>query len=96
MLLSTAFRICFIGWPVMFWNCLARSYLFTSRILYHLLFSFICGMGEHESFTMMRNALIFDKVPHIVVENTSLANIECWLMWDTNNKFITILTVLGH
>ena len=38
----------------------------------------------------------FEKVHHIVVEETSLGHIECWTLWSMNDKFINILTVVGH
>ena len=37
--------------------------------------------------------IIFEKLTHIVVEETSLGNIECWSLWYVNNKFITILNL---
>ena len=40
--------------------------------------------------------IIFVNVPNIVVEETSLGHLECCTMWDVNEKFIPILTVLGH
>ena len=27
--------------------------------------------------------IIFEKVPHIVLEDTSLGHLECWTLWDT-------------
>ena len=38
----------------------------------------------------------FEKVTHIVVEKTSIGNLECWLLWDMNEKFIPILTIISH
>ena len=40
--------------------------------------------------------IIFEKVPHSVVEDTSLGHLECWMLWDMNDKFIPILTAVGH
>ena len=46
MLLSTVCRIFVNGCPVMFWNCLEISDLFTSWMVYCLLFSFTCVIGQ--------------------------------------------------
>ena len=40
--------------------------------------------------------LIFEKVPHTMIYETILGNLECWTLWDLNNKFIIILTVVGQ
>ena len=40
--------------------------------------------------------LFFNKVPHIVVEETNLGHLECWSLWDLNEKFISVLTVISH
>ena len=53
MLLSTACSIGFTFWTVVWFNCLVKSSLFTSRAVYCFLFSSTCGMGENESFTML-------------------------------------------
>ena len=48
MLLSTACRIFFTGWPVMFWNLLAISALFTSQAVHCFFFYSTFGMGNRE------------------------------------------------
>ena len=40
--------------------------------------------------------LVFEKVPHAMVEETSLGYLECWLLWVMNDKFIPISTVTCH
>ena len=40
--------------------------------------------------------LILEKVPNIVVEETSLGHLKICPLWDMNDKFIPILTVVGH
>ena len=40
--------------------------------------------------------LIFEKVPHVVVEDTSLGHLECWPLWDMDDKLIPVLTVVIH
>ena len=40
--------------------------------------------------------LIFEKLLHVVVEETSLSHLECWSLWDMNNIFIPILTVVSN
>ena len=37
---------------------------------------------------------VFEKVPHIVVEETVLAHFKFQLLWDMNGKLIPILTVI--
>ena len=61
MLLSTACRIWFNGWPVMCWNSLDRSDLFKPQVVYCFLFYSTCGMGEHKSFTKMCTFFLFVK-----------------------------------
>ena len=53
MLFSTSSIILFTGYIVMLWNRLALSALFTSRVVYFLLFSSTCVMGERKCFTMV-------------------------------------------
>ena len=44
----------------------------------------------------VRILFVFEKVPHIKIEETSLDYLECWLLWDMDGKFIPILTVISH
>ena len=53
-------------------------------------------MGDHESFTMICVLFFFENVPHIEVEETRLVDINCWSLWDMNDKSITILTVISY
>ena len=57
MLLSTAQRVCFIGWQVMIWNHLVQSALFMLWALYPFFYSSTCGMGERELLTMVCTSL---------------------------------------
>ena len=38
---------------------------------------------------------ICEKVPHVLVEETSLFRLKCWSLWATNEKLIPILNVVG-
>ena len=39
---------------------------------------------------------VIEEVLHIMIEQTSLGNIECWLLWDVDDKIIFILAGVGH
>ena len=60
-------------------------------IVYYFLPLVVWGSGNFHHD--MRIILIFEKVPHVVVEETSLGHLECWSLWDMNDKFIPILAV---
>ena len=87
MLWSTVCRIRFIGWTVMFWNCLVRLFLFTPRALYGFFFPSTFGMGQRESFTTMcvflfliRCIISWQKRPYLVI-----LNVGCCGIWTTNS-----------
>ena len=44
----------------------------------------------------VRILVIFEKGPHVLIAETSLGNLECWLLWDMNENFITIFDVVSH
>ena len=44
----------------------------------------------------LRILLIFEKVPHVVLEETSLVHLEYFLLWDMNDKLVLILDVVSH
>ena len=39
---------------------------------------------------------VFENVPHIMVEETSLGHIKCWSLWYMNEKFIPTLNIISH
>ena len=60
-----------------------------------LLFLYLWYGGARVIYHDVR-IIIFDNVTNIMVEENSIGHLECWPLWDINNKLITILTVLGH
>ena len=38
---------------------------------------------------------VFEKVNHIMVEDTRLGHLECWSLWKMNEKLIPILNVIS-
>ena len=57
--LSTACRIQFTSWLMMFWNQLLLTSLCISRSVYCLFFSYTCCMGQCESFTVICALFLF-------------------------------------
>ena len=42
------------------------------------------------------HVFVFQEVPHTMIKHTSLVRIKYWLLWDVDDKLISILAVLGH
>ena len=40
--------------------------------------------------------LVLYGVPYIMIKKTSLGNIECWPLWDLDDKIIFISAIIGH
>ena len=40
--------------------------------------------------------LVLYEVLHIMVKQTGLGHLKCWLMWSVYDKLISILAVVGH
>ena len=57
----------------------------------HLLYGG-AGIIHHD----VRIIIIFQKVPHGVVEETSLGYLQFWLLRDMNETFIPLLYVVSH
>ena len=61
-----------------------------------IIFLYLCYRAALIIHHDVRIILIFEKVPHVVVEETSLGHLEFRLLWAMNEKFIPILTVVSH
>ena len=61
-----------------------------------IIFLYLCYRAALIIHHDVRIILIFEKVPHVVVEETSLGHIECSFLWSMNDKSIPIFTNVSH
>ena len=40
--------------------------------------------------------LVLKEVPYIMVKQTSIGHLKCWLLWAVDDKLISISDVVGH
>ena len=61
-----------------------------------IIFLYLCYRAALIIHHDVRIILIFEEVTHVMVEETSLGHLECWLLWDMNDKSIPISTDICH